>query len=91
LSASQPSGIDITHSEVSYQEHLEFVVGKTTEETLAHFDSELAWFIARMNEATSEEVYFRYKHGYNQLIEIYQVEHHINLSGHITTCPAYRK
>jgi len=88
LNAAQPTGCDTVHSEVSYQEHLQFVTGSPVD-ILAHFDTELAWFIARMTETHSEEVYLRYKHGYSELIRIYQDEHHVNLGGHVTACPGF--
>ncbi len=84
-----PSGIDIESSEASFQKHLECIVGETTQETLHHFDEELAWFIGHMKNAHTHSEYFKFKHGYNTLIQIYHDEHHIDLTGHIVDCPAF--
>lgn len=83
-----PHGIDKSHSLVYEAEHLECIVGKTTEDTFHHFEKEAQWWINRIKSCKNEAEYFKVRHQYYHLIEVYQ-EHHFDFKSRAPACPTW--
>jgi hypothetical protein len=81
-----PQGIDKTHSKVYENEHLEYIVGSTIQETIHNYEKEAQWWLARINSCTSQEQYIHYVQQYHYLAQVYE-EHNVHV--HEQACPSW--